>query len=98
MNDVESVPLVVGSAMGNPWLESTLPSGRFAYGNTDVVTMRWLRPGEGFITPAGQWANDSHGNWYDQSNYHWYLFQQDREVCTEELVSPAGSPTTGFNL
>jgi len=26
LNDVESAPLAVGSAMGNPWVESWLPS------------------------------------------------------------------------
>ena len=43
---------------------------------TDVITIRWLMPGEAFIiTPQGQWTSDGKGTWFDQSNYHWYLFR-----------------------
>jgi hypothetical protein len=98
LNDLESAPLVVGSAMGNPWVESWLPSGKFSYNLTDVITVRFLKPGEAFITPAGAWVQDGKGGWYDQSNYHWYFFQQAQEVCTEELVTPRGGAPTGFDL
>jgi len=97
LNDLETSPLVVGSAMGNPLLPSALPDGRFAYGNTDVITVRWLMPGEAFITPKGGAARDADGVTYDQSNYHWFFFQAAQEVCTEEIVTPAGAAPTGFD-
>jgi hypothetical protein len=97
LNDLETSPLVVGSAMGNPLLPSALPDGQLAYGNTDVITVRWLMPGEAFITPNGGAARDTNGVTYDQSNYHWFFFQAAQEVCTEEIVTPAGAAPTGFD-
>ncbi len=87
LNDLEPGPLAVASAQGNPVFPSALPSGGFSYNLTDVVTVRWLFPGEAFITPKGQWVPDG-GSWFDQSNYHWYFFQQAQHVCTEEWVHP----------
>jgi hypothetical protein len=96
LNDLEAGPLVVGSAMSNPLLPSALPSGNLAYGNTDLVTVRWLMPGEAFVTPKGGTAYDR-GTAYDQSNYHWFFFQAAQEVCSEEIVTPAGAAPTGFD-
>jgi hypothetical protein len=90
MNDLEAGPLMVASGKNNVWLESHLPSGRFAYGLTDVMTFRWLRPGEAFITIKGGWVNDGNGRWFETANYHWYFFHGQKDVCTEELISPQG--------
>jgi hypothetical protein len=98
VNNLENGPLVVASAQGNPWLESHLPSGVFAYDLTDVITVRWLRPGEAFITTHGQWTTDGRGKWFDQSNYHWYFFHGDKDVCTEELINPPGLAANDFDI
>jgi hypothetical protein len=93
LNDLEAGPLVVGAASGNRF---TVPSGGFAYNLGDVAVIRFLQPGEAFITAAGSSA---------QPNYHWYFFQQDQNVCTEEWIHPCvpgealdfscgGGPTT----
>ncbi|NDE18419.1 hypothetical protein EBZ80_26270 [bacterium] len=99
INSVEEAPVIVGMATGVPW--PTPPdNGEFAWGLTDVVTVRWLMPGEGLVTPAGDqtWAEDA--PWrprHDQDplrgtgadggrNYHWFIFQHDRFVCTQEWV------------
>ncbi len=74
LNDLEAGPLVVGSAMNNP---TTLESGGFSYNLSDVVTVRFLHPGEAFATPAGAAG---------QAMYHWYYFHQAKNVCTEEWV------------
>jgi hypothetical protein len=88
LNDLESGPLVLGSAMMNPVPQSVLPSGGFSYNLTDVATIRFLAPGEALITPRGGTIFDASGNAIDQSNYHWYFFQQSDDVCTEEWVHP----------
>lgn len=98
LNDLERGPLMVAAGRNNPWLETHLPTGKFAYGLTDVATFRWLRPGEAFITVKGNSADDGKGNSFDQSNYHWYFFQQDRDICTEEIVNPPGRIPEHFDL
>jgi hypothetical protein len=98
MNDLETGPLMVAAGRNNPWLETHLPSGKFAYGLTDVATFRWLKPGEAFITTKGNWADDGKGKWFEQSNYHWYFFQQNKDVCTEEIVNPPGQVPQHFDL
>jgi hypothetical protein len=105
LNDLEAAPLAVGSAMRNAWLGArddgsplaAIPSGQIAYGNTDVVTIRFLMPGEAFITPAGGTGVDADGTSYDQANFHWFFFSSDKEVCSEEIVTLAGQPLTGFD-
>jgi hypothetical protein len=86
LNDLEDAPIALGSAMSNPIQQ--LPSGGFAYNLSDIATVRFVHPGEAFITPVGV------GN---QQNYHWYFFQQDRDVCTEEWVHPF-RPTETFDF
>lgn len=98
LNDLETGPLMVAAGRNNPWLETHLPSGKLSYGLTDVATFRWLRPGEAFITTKGNWADDGKGTWFEQSNYHWYFFQQNKDVCTEEIVNPPGAIPTNFDL
>jgi hypothetical protein len=98
MNSVETGPQMVAAGRNNPWLETHLPSGKFAYNLTDVATFRWLRPGEAFITAKGNWADDGRGRWFEQANYHWYFFQQNKDVCTEEIVSPPGQVVQNFDL
>lgn len=98
LNDLETGPLMVAAGRNNPWLETHLPSGKFAYGLTDVATFRWLRPGEAFITTKGNWADDGKGKWFEQSNYHWYFFHQNEDVCTEEIVNAPGQIPQGFDL
>jgi hypothetical protein len=88
LNDLEAGPLVVGAAMTNPVLPSKLPSGTFSYNLPDVVTVRFLKPGEAFTTRAGGFATDTDGQRYGQANFHWYFFQQDHNVCTEEWIHP----------
>jgi hypothetical protein len=86
LNDLEDGPIALGSAMSNPVAQ--LPSGGFAYNLSDVATVRFVQPGEAFITPVGSGA---------QQNFHWYFFQQDRDVCTEEWVHPF-VPTSTFDF
>lgn len=86
LNSLEDGPIALGSAMSNPVPQ--LPSGGFAYNLSDVATVRFVQPGEAFITPAGTAA---------QQNFHWYFFQQDRDVCTEEWVHPF-RPTPTFDF
>ena len=84
LNDLEAEPLVLGSAMSRP---AVLPSGSFAYNLSDVVTVRWVKQGEAFITPAGD---------AQHSNYHWYFFAGNKPVCTEEWVHPCRPTDYGF--
>lgn len=79
LNDLEAGPLVVASAMGNPYPAGQLPSGGFSYNLSDVASIRFLNPGEAFVTRRGSAS---------QPNYHWYFFNQPKEVCTEEWVHP----------
>jgi len=86
-NSLESVPIIVGFASQGPAAQVGLspPSGNFAYGLSDIAVIRWLSPGEAMVTP--------------KSYFHWFMFQQGSEVCTEEWVHPCvpadsnGSPT-----
>jgi hypothetical protein len=82
MNSLENGPLVVAAGFVNPHLRSSmsLPSGSMSYGLTDVATVRWLKPREGFVTTAG----------INQPNHHWYYFQSNQESCTEEWVGECG--------
>ncbi len=84
VNSMESGSLIVAhGATGVPARTGhAVPNGEsIAYGLSDVAVVRWLRPGEGFITAAGG----------PQPNLHWFFFQQDREVCTEEWVGQCGT-------
>lgn len=78
-NDVENAPIMVAAGFENPpsRVNKTPPSGSsFAYGLSDVATLRWLWPGEAFVTVASA----------SKKNYHWFFFDFNREVCTEEWV------------
>ena len=86
LNDLESGPLVLGSALADPANGQT-PTGGFSYGLPDVATVRWVKPGEAFVTPK---ALDSH------FNYHWYFFAGAKPVCTEEWVHPCRPTNYGF--
>jgi hypothetical protein len=97
MNDLEAGPIVLGSAMSNPIPASSLPSGGFSYNLSDVATVRFVMPGEAFITPAGGTFTDANGTVWDQSNFHWYFFQQAQDVCTEEWVHPV-RPDDAFDF
>jgi hypothetical protein len=88
LNDLEDGPIALGSAQNNPLPAALLPSGGFAYNLSDLATLRFVQPGEAFITASGTSWVDATGKTWDQSNYHWYFFQQDRPVCTEEWVHP----------
>ena len=87
LDDLETGPLALGSAMAHPLPWSSLPSGGYAYNLDDVATVRWLRPGEAFVTPRAT---------NDQFNYHWYFFHGDKPVCTEEWVHPCRPVDYGF--
>ncbi|MGZ3694160.1 MAG: hypothetical protein ACXWQO_08160 [Bdellovibrionota bacterium] len=103
INDLESEPIVVGMATGLPW--PTPPSGKYAYGLSDVATIRWLDPGDAMITPAGDQTLKEKRKGIDANisggrNYHWFYFQQDREVCTQEFVHncvPSPDNSLGLN-
>ena len=97
LNDLESGPLPAGSAISNPMPASMLPSGGYAYNLSDVVTVRWIKPGEAFVTPAGTTVRDSNGQIWNQSNYHWYFFAGAKPVCTEEWVHPCRPSDYGFS-
>jgi hypothetical protein len=93
LNDLEAGPLVVGAAYTNPFGAAGLPSGGFAYGLADVAVVRWLHPGEAFVTPRGPGAiADGHGGRIVQDNFHWYYFHGRDNVCTEELVNTGAVP------
>jgi len=104
INNVEDAPVVVGMATGMPWHETPEGGAQFAYKLTDVVTVRWLRPGEGLVTPAGeQTLKEGYGPTRGNPaipggrNYHWFYFHADREVCTQEWVHNC-VPTSKNNL
>lgn len=101
INAVETAPVAVGFATGLP--SPTPPNQlKFAWGLSDVASVRFLQPGEGMMTGAGDvtWREDEgarpNSDWskskrpQDQSgggrNYHWFFFQSDQPVCTEEWV------------
>ncbi|HEX8795821.1 MAG TPA: CBM20 domain-containing protein [Polyangiaceae bacterium] len=88
LNDLEAGPVALGAAQANPLPASMLPTGGYSYGLTDIATVRFVHPGEAFITPRGGAVTDAQGQPWDQANYHWYFFQQAQDVCTEEWVSP----------
>ena len=73
INSLETASIPVGwgakQPMGPP------PSGAAAFGLSDVVTIRQLKPGEALVTPIAY--------------FHWFFFPSDRPVCTEEWVHPA---------
>jgi hypothetical protein len=92
VNDLEAGPLVVGAATTNPFAPSGLPSGGFSYGLSDVVTVRWLYPGEAFVTPRGGVITDGARQRVQQDNYHWYYFASRKNSCTEELVNTGAVP------
>jgi hypothetical protein len=96
LNDLEDGPIVLGSSMSNPLPSSMLPSGGFAYNLADVATIRWVKPGEAFVTPRGGSFVDPGGKTWDRANYHWYFFSQTRPVCTEEWVHPCTPTSYGF--
>lgn len=98
LNDLESGPIFLASGMNNPWLPSQYPSGGPSYGLSDVTVFRWVRPGEAFITPKGDWVNDGSGKGFERSNYHWYAFPETKDVCTEEIVNAPGQVPVNFDL
>lgn len=79
VNDLETQPVLVGFAKGNPLATAELPSGGFAWGLGDVATVRWLRPKEAFVTPRGSAA---------QPTYHWFAIHQKTDTCLELLTHP----------
>jgi hypothetical protein len=101
INAVELAPVGVGFATGLP--SQTPPNSlKFAWGLSDVASVRFLMPGEGMMTAAGDitWKEDEearpNSDWSksvrprDQSgrgrNYHWFFFQSDQPICTQEWV------------
>lgn len=78
INDLERAPIMVAGGFEAPAdrLRINPPSGGIAYGLNDVATLRWLWPGEAFVTVSST----------RQKNYHWFFFDFPREVCTEEWV------------
>jgi hypothetical protein len=71
-NSLEKAPIPVGWGVKNPL--GAPPSGGVAYGLSDTVTIRPLKPGEALMTVKGE--------------FHWFAFPLEREVCTEEWVHP----------
>ncbi|MEW5854966.1 MAG: carbohydrate-binding module family 20 domain-containing protein [Myxococcota bacterium] len=88
LHDLETEPVAVAFGTRNPWPESLLRSGGYAWGLSDVATFRLLRPGEAFVARRGGSLTDGNGTVWPQDNFHWFFFQQQRPVCTEEWVHP----------
>ena len=95
INSLEEGPLVVASGFSTPTERIGLsppPGSNYAYGLSDVAVVRWLEPNEAFVTvrygDKGDWPEGR------KSNYHWYFFGQETEVCTEEWVHLFGDPNT----
>lgn len=85
INSLEIVPIVVASGFESPAERSNLPlpDHGYSYGLQDIATVRWLWPGEAFVT-----VSSTH-----KKNFHWFFFAFDREVCTEEWVYPCARAT-----
>ena len=94
INDLEPGPIVVGAATTFPLAPSALASGSFALGLSDVATIRWLYPGEAFVTLRGGIERDDAGGTVERLNYHWFIFHENRNVCTEEIVNLGAVPST----
>jgi hypothetical protein len=95
MNSLEDAPVAVASGIGSPIERAglQLPAGsNFVHGLRDVSVTRWLQPGESFVTLIQGGKVDSFEG--KNSNHHWYFFQQNSEVCTEEWVHIFGDPNT----
>ncbi len=92
VNDLEAGPIVVGAATTNPLAPSALGSGTFAWGLSDVATIRWLYPGEAFVTLRGGIERSESGETVERLNYHWFIFHQPKNVCTEEIVNLGAVP------
>ncbi|MGZ3787827.1 MAG: hypothetical protein ACXVLQ_04855 [Bacteriovorax sp.] len=106
INDLEKGPAVVGFATGLPW--PTPPdNNKFAWGLSDVASVRFLMPGEGLTTPAGDqtWKEDHENSRGSEPsgggrNYHWFMFPGDAPTCTQEWVHscrPTESNGLGLN-
>jgi hypothetical protein len=109
INDLETSPVMVGFATGLPW--PTPPDqGEFYNGLSDVASVRWLKPGEALMTAAGDqtWKEDAafRGPKHDGSsratepsgggrNYHWFFFDEDSPICTQEWVHNERPTETG---
>jgi hypothetical protein len=99
LNSLENEPLVVSAGFAMP--APGTPSGGFSYGLTDVAVVRFLQPGEAFITPRGDsnWGYAGGRSPSLKADFHWYYFQQDREVCTEEWIHPCvPSPSNSIGM
>lgn len=99
INNLETAPVTVGFATGLPDPQPP-DKNEFAWGLSDVATIRLLLPGEAVVTPAGDqtWKEDE--KWrakQDNSvrgqeksgggrNYHWFFFSGEEPTCTEEWV------------
>ena len=84
INDLEPGPIVVGAATTFPLAPSALASGSFAWGLSDVATIRWLYPGEAFVTVPTIFRDR------DQ-DHQWYAIPvgpRARGFLAEEWVSP----------
>ncbi len=80
VNDLEGAPFLVGAGTERP-LGDGLGAGGFAWGLTDVVTVRWLAHGEAMVTPRG--------------GLHWLVATGARPSCGEIVVSPEGADLAG---
>jgi hypothetical protein len=92
INSLEPDPIPLGSGTQHPGppLGTDLKTEHYAFSLTDVVSVRFLFPGEAQITVTGEssWGYDHGKNPLTQAGFHWFLFPFDREVCTEEWVHP----------
>jgi hypothetical protein len=75
---------------------------------SDVMVIRKLAPGSALITAAGStsasedasgWANRGNQSISTGRNYHWFIFNQNHEVCALEWVHPhIPSPTNHMGM
>lgn len=88
INSLETVPIAVGHGISS--VAAATPTGTFAYGLTDSITVRWLHPGEALVTTRGDsdWGYLPKASPSIKANFHWFFFDAPREVCTVEWVHP----------
>lgn len=113
INNMETGPVIVGSAIGLPWPKPP-ETKNFSWELSDIVTIRLLMPGEALMTGAGDqtWKEDF--KWRKQRDdsdrgqetsgggrhYHWFIFNSDRPTCTQEWVHnciPTANNDLGLN-
>jgi Starch binding domain len=96
VNDLEDESIPMGSAW-TPMPASDVPSGGFAFGLSEVATLRLLRPGEAFITPRSGTTLDANGASVRRANYHRVYAGSTKAKCIEVWQHPC-TPTDDMSF